>query len=137
MTTVLLDTNVASAFFRGDTTSSVYQFFQPRIQNRILVISFQTHAELLAWAEQNSWGPGRRGLLEEFMDELAILGYKIELSRTWAVIKAHSRRIGQPLNTADAWVAATAVLYKIPLLTTDTDFIGLDIDGLDVISPSP
>ena len=36
---------------------------------------------------------------------------------------------------ADAWVAAAAWLYQMPLLTTDSDFLDLDIEGLDVIHP--
>jgi predicted nucleic acid-binding protein len=37
-----------------------------------------------------------------------------------------ARRVGRRLETADAWVAATAALYDAPLLTHNaTDYLGV------------
>jgi predicted nucleic acid-binding protein len=42
------------------------------------------------------------------------------------------RRIGQPIQTADAWIASTARQWGVPLVTTDfRDYAA--IDDLDVV----
>jgi tRNA(fMet)-specific endonuclease VapC len=39
------------------------------------------------------------------------------LCRKWAEVVDGARRQGRPIATADAWIAATAVLLDAPLLT--------------------
>lgn len=41
------------------------------------------------------------------------------------------RRRGRRLRTADALIAATAAAHRLPLITKDRDFVGLD--GVDVV----
>jgi predicted nucleic acid-binding protein len=44
-----------------------------------------------------------------------------------------ARRAGRRLETADAWIAATAVLYDAPLITHNArDYLG--VPGLKVIT---
>ena len=46
-----------------------------------------------------------------------------------------ARRSGKPIAVADAWIAATALSYGVPLVTHNVgDFAGLP--GLTVISES-
>lgn len=51
-----------------------------------------------------------------------------ELTRRWAELTDDAKRrghaLGQPAQKHDAWVAATALLYDVPLLTADSDFAG-------------
>jgi predicted nucleic acid-binding protein len=47
------------------------------------------------------------------------------------LLAASRRRRGRRLRTADALIAATAAAHRLPLITKDRDFIGLD--GVDVI----
>ena len=45
----------------------------------------------------------------------------------WATIMAESRKAGRPMSAADAWVAAAARQWDLPLVTTDfRDFEHLD-----------
>ena len=44
-----------------------------------------------------------------------------ELARTWASIRSEVMRSGHHIDTADCWIAATALLHGIPLLTHNYD----------------
>lgn len=44
---------------------------------------------------------------------------------------------GRTLSEGDAWIAATAVYRNATLVTHDADFVGLDIDGLNVVCHAP
>jgi predicted nucleic acid-binding protein len=51
----------------------------------------------------------------------------------WAELMVEARRNGRRMETADAWVAATASLYGAPLVTHNSgDYRG--VPGLRVIS---
>lgn len=50
-----------------------------------------------------------------------------------ANVSAESERLGYRLECGDAWIAATAVLYDLPLLSHDKDFTRIDIPGLNVV----
>ena len=99
----------------------------------MLTLSFQSVAELFAWAEESRWGPEQRASLDAFLGRFLVLPCDVELARVWARVMTHSKRLGRRLESGDAWIAATALHWEIPLLSYDRDFIGLGIQGLDVI----
>ncbi|MCK6533138.1 MAG: PIN domain-containing protein [Polyangiaceae bacterium] len=113
--------------------SSVRAAYEPHMRGMILAVSFQTVAELWAWAEESRWGNAQRAGLEHFLSRFVVVPYSTELGQTWARVMTAARRKGRRMEAGDAWIAATAVLYAAPLLTHDEDFVGLDIVGLDVI----
>ncbi|MCC6667469.1 MAG: PIN domain-containing protein [Polyangiaceae bacterium] len=133
MSSVLLDTTVASLIHPRRAGSSVRAAYEPHMRGMILAVSFQTVAELWAWAEENRWGTTQRTGLEHFLSRFVVVPYSTELAQTWAKVMTAARRKGRRMEAGDAWIAATAVLYEAPLLTHDVDFVGLDIDGLDVV----
>jgi predicted nucleic acid-binding protein len=50
-----------------------------------------------------------------------------ETCTLWVDIMDESRSVGRPIATADAWIAATARQWELPLVTTDhQDFEHLD-----------
>jgi len=104
------------------------------MQNQILALSFQSVAELWSWAEENNWGTSRREGLERFIRRFLIIPYDLELAKSWARLSAHCQRIGRRLEAGDAWIAATAVRFRIPLVTHDRDHVGLRYPDLHVIS---
>jgi predicted nucleic acid-binding protein len=56
------------------------------------------------------------------------------LSKRWGRVR--EQRKAQPISTADAWVAAAALLHGCDLVTHNpTDFAGLA--GLNVITEAP
>lgn len=114
MNTVLLDTNIVSFILKQDTRQKLYE---PHVRGRILALSFMTVAELYQWATFYQWGSRRVTELEQILARHVILPFDIELCRTWAKIRAERRNVGLPISSEDAWVAATAVWYNLPLIT--------------------
>ena len=134
MGAVLLDTSVASLLHPKRAGAEARAFYEPYIRSQVLAVSFQTQAELWAWAEDGRWGPAMRAGLERFLTRFAVVPYTEQLGRTWARVMIQARRSGRRLEAGDGWIASCAVLYSIPLLTQDGDFLDLGVDGLEVIS---
>jgi predicted nucleic acid-binding protein len=51
----------------------------------------------------------------------------------WARVMDDAKRRGRPVSTADAWVAAAALAYGVPLVTHNRDDFSA-VEGLTVIS---
>lgn len=137
MSTVLLDTTVASLLHPKKKQDVLRAQYEPHMQGQILALSFQSVAELWSWAEENNWGSKRRDGLENFIQRFLVIPYELELAKTWAQINIHCKRIGRRLEAGDAWIAATAVRFRVPLLTHDRDHVGLKYPELHVISYVP
>ena len=133
MATVLLDTTVASLLHPRRSGSTLRALYEPEMLGKTLAISFQTVAELWSWAEENQWGQKNRAGLEAFLARFVLVPYTSELAQTWARLMTHARRVGRRLEAGDTWIAASAVLYDVPLLTNDKDFVGLEFQGLEVV----
>jgi predicted nucleic acid-binding protein len=76
-------------------------------------------AELMLWPIANRWGESRRSALAQ---HLALYTTLYPDSRTCAIcaeIVDGCRRSGQPIETADAWIASAARQWRIPLVTAD------------------
>jgi predicted nucleic acid-binding protein len=95
-------------------------------------MSFMTRAELRLWPAANNWGVARRAALEEHT-ALYLTLYPDERTRSiWADLVDRCRRAGRPIQTADAWIAASARQWGCPLVTTDfRDYAA--IEDLDVV----
>jgi predicted nucleic acid-binding protein len=100
-------------------------------------ISFQTVAEMRLGALNRSWGSVRRELLEAFLRSLLIVEYTDELASLWAGVMYESKRAGRRLEAGDGWIAATALLLNVPLLTHDRDFANLSVPSVAVVCHAP
>jgi tRNA(fMet)-specific endonuclease VapC len=128
----VVDTDVVSFIFKKDTRD---QFYLGCLRGRSALISFMTEAELERWALQASWSEQRTRRCREFLARFTIVPSSEALSRKWAVAMVQARSAGRRIETADAWIAATALLYNAILLTNNpTDYAG--IHGLEVITQS-
>jgi predicted nucleic acid-binding protein len=126
----VVDTDVVSFAFKGDSRAAAYQ---PHLDGRLLVISFMTLAELDQWALVHNWGQRRRAALEAHLASFTVFPYDRDLCRWWAAVSAEARRAGRPIQCADAWIAATALLYGVPLVTHNpNDYAG--VSSLALIS---
>src|SRR5262245_29986092 len=114
MTSVVLDTDVVSFLFKNDTRA---QSYLPHLRDRQWLISFMTEAELEQWALLSNWHEKRVEWLRIFIARFAIVPSSRDLILKWAEVMVTARRAGRRLETADAWIAATAVLYDPPLIT--------------------
>ena len=114
MNVLLLDTNVVSILF--NRRHSLRQTCIETVAGHQLVISFMTRAELLLWPATNNWGASRRAALEAHT-ALYLTFYPDEVTcAIWATIVDQCRRAGQPIHTADAWIAASVRQWGCPLV---------------------
>jgi predicted nucleic acid-binding protein len=117
MKPLLIDTNVVSILFRQSHPLRGQAFEAMRDKNWF--ISFMTRAELLVWPRLNNWGPARREELERHAGMFTTLLPDDDSPRYWADVVVESRRLGRPMSAADAWIAATAMQWELPLVTNN------------------
>jgi len=126
----VIDTDVVSYLFKGDTRGDLYQ---PHLDNKLGVLSFMTVAELDLWAATRNWGMNKREELALFLSPYIVIESSRELCRKWAEIRDQVSRAGSHLDTANAWIAATALLHDLPLVTHNQEHFAR-IPNLSVIS---
>lgn len=132
MSVRVLDTDVLSFLFRSDTRAALYA---QHLFGHVLMISFQTRAEMLRGAISANWGVRRRLQLDLWLQKYSVVHSSDDLCLRWAEAMDSARRSGRPIATADAWVAATALHLGVPLVTHNrAHFVG--VSGLTVISES-
>lgn len=134
MSVVLLDTTVASLLHPKKQNDTRRASYEPHMQGQILALSFQSVAELWQWAEENNWGSHEKQRLETFVQEFLIIPYDVEIAKAWARLNVHCKKIGRRLEAGDAWIAAAAIRFNLPLLTHDKDFTRLHHQQLHVVS---
>jgi predicted nucleic acid-binding protein len=128
---VVIDTDVVSYLFKGDTRGDLYQ---PHLNDKLGVLSFMTVAELNLWAAARNWGMKKREELALFLSPYIVIESSRELCLKWAEIRGQINRAGSHLDTADAWIAATALTYDdFPLITHNRDHFAR-VQNLVVIS---
>lgn len=140
-----LDTNIIIHLLRNDLTGlrikQQYQLFTP---NNQLVISIVSLGELKAFALQRNWGIQRLVALENILQLMIIADINSpDIIEKYAEIDSYSqnRLAHKPMPTSarkmgknDVWIAATAAVLQIPLLTTDADFSHLNEVYLELLS---
>jgi tRNA(fMet)-specific endonuclease VapC len=123
MKPIVLDTDVVSFLFKADTRAQIYL---PQLQDRQWFISFMTEAELEQWALLANWSEKRVVWLRLFLSRFVVVPSSHDLVLKWAEAMVAARRNGRRIETADAWIAATALLYDAPLLTHNkADYLGI------------
>jgi tRNA(fMet)-specific endonuclease VapC len=130
MPTCVVDTDVVSVLFKNSPQASLYY---PHLAGKLLVISFMTVAELDRWALERNWGRARIALMEAHLQQFAVHPSDRTLCRIWAQVIYSERMQGRVIGTADAWIAATALLNNVPLVSHNRrDFE--KVTGLKLIS---
>jgi predicted nucleic acid-binding protein len=95
-----------------------------------------TVAELDRWVIQREWGEARRNWLRRYLEPFVILPYNRALCTKWAEAAVAAQARGYRIECADAWVAATALLYDLALVTHNrSDYRG--VPGRTLISYGP
>ena len=131
MRVILLDTNIVSILFNEDNPMGPK--CEAEIGDAQCYTSFMTRGELLPWPNVNRWGEERRQRLLVHIARYTVLLPDEETCAIWADTIAESRRCGRPMATSDAWIAATAKQWKLPLVTTNHR----DFEHLSGLTPIP
>ena len=92
-----------------------------------------TLAELERWSLERGWGQRRKRELAEHLSHYVVLPVGRELCQKWAEVSFGAKRKGRPIQTADAWIAASALYYQVPLITNNRGDYTV-VDGLVMLS---
>ena len=125
---IVLDTSVVSLLFRRNDPVAYYREW---IRGRWLLISFQTLEESWFGAVKDGWSNRRKNILRRHLDQFEVVWPNLDMVRISTELRSEREKAGRRLNTADAWIAATAILLECPLASHDRDFS--DIPGLEFI----
>ena len=128
---LLLDTNILLHLSK-DASFRLFEKFIG-IDNQKVFISVVTIAELKSILIQNNWADKRKLTLEWILDKAILIEITENLVDTYAQIDSfsqcrnphhRSQSFSTPRNMGknDLWIAATAALLGLKLITTDADF---------------
>lgn len=134
----LLDTNVLSELMKANPAAPLVAWVGKQSASE-LSTSAITEAEIFYAIEMLPKGKRRGGLLAAaeamFTEDFAgrVYGFESAAAREFSKIVAYRRKLGRPINHADAQVAAIARVRNAKLATRNaTDFAEC---GIDVIDP--
>jgi len=133
---VIVDTDVWSravlAMHQGDPRVASWRRL---LLGRSVFIAAQTEAELRFWPLWRGWSAARSQLLFDALGKTPTLPVTPSVIQRYAELRASCRLLGHPMHekihAGDAWVAATALAYGVPLIAGDR--IYRDIPGLTVL----
>ncbi len=129
---VVVDTNIVSYIFKEDTKAELYE---PHLLNVPKFISFMSLAELYKWQRLNNWGKRKKDEFDELLSNFGIIYADEDLCKIWAKIQSDAHKNGRPIDVADSWIAAAALLFDITLVTHNRrDFV--NVANLKIISES-
>lgn len=128
---LLLDTNILIYLSKYPKQNLLSRLINPG--NDKLFVSVASLGELKSIALQNNWGQAKWKVIETILQESVIIEINENLLDTYAHIDAFSQRrnadfqqylFDTPRNMGknDLWIAATAALLNLMLVTTDADF---------------
>jgi predicted nucleic acid-binding protein len=121
----LIDNNVISNFFSGLFTEKGMDFVAA-VLDQTPTISVITEIEALSWINPDK---SKERIVKSFINDATVLALTPAV-----VIECISIRRSRRIKTPDAILAATAIVHKLSLITSDSDFN--NIKGLQVIDPN-
>jgi len=118
----LLDTNVVSEWVRPHPNAGVVAWLARADEDRIF-LSVITLAELRYGIERMAAGLRQRRLDEWLRNELPprfegrILSIDNSIADVWGKVVARREAVGRPISAQDAFIAATAEIHGLTLVT--------------------
>ena len=129
---ILVDTNVVSYIFEGSELGRRYERLLRHYRGLGCPV---TLAELHYGAYWRNWGVNRWCRLNEVLGRLEWLPLTAEVARLASHLAAKQKHGGRPVKWADIYIAATALINGLPIMTHDRDFA--DFEGLEVVTELP
>jgi len=128
---LLLDTNILVHFSKDPTFRLFAKIIGPEIKK--VFISAVSVGELKSIAIQNNWGAKRMLTIDMIFERVIVVEVNESLVDTYAQIDSFSQcknphhrspSFSTPRNMGknDLWLASTAALLGLKLITTDADF---------------
>jgi len=111
----IVDTDVWSYLYKGRDEAKLYE---PHLFGYVLVISFQTQAELLRGALAANWGVQRRQHLESRLNKYMVEPSSYGLSLRWAEAMNSARRTGDRLRRQTLGLRRPPCILACPSLRT-------------------
>lgn len=133
-----LDTNILVYYLRQDVskTKVIDSLYAPFDTPNKTFISIASIAELHALAMRHQWGASRWRTLTAILRKMVVVPIDSQdLIERYAKIDTFSqgKLLGSPLKMSarnmgknDIWIAASASILELPLITYDGDFAHLD-----------
>ncbi len=123
----VLDTSALLILLRGkDLGDQIDREFGLRASPHLHTLSIVTHEELRVLADRNGWAGARAEALAKALREFVTVDVSgsgiVEAYRQIEQINAGMPAGHQNMGKNDVWIAATALITGLPLITTDTDF---------------
>jgi len=135
----LLDTSVVVQLLRGkkigkridaeyDLSGNLHQ----------CAVSVVTVGEMYALARQFGWGAKKLAALAEALDKVVRIDIAYDdVLKAYGEVATSARKRGIAIGQNDLWIAATAHVSGMTLLTTDRDFAPFDPDFLKQVWTDP
>ena len=124
----LLDTNICSAYIKGDAT----------VWNRFIqysggiALSVITVGELWTWAKRAKHGQRVHRAVGEFIELVEVIDIDLQVALRFGELRACMFDAGTRMPDMDALIAATALVHNVTLVTHNTvDF--QNVEGLRIV----
>lgn len=122
----LLDTSIAVAILRNAPS-----VIQASSQAAELFISAIALGELYYGAYRSTNRESNLQAVKQFAQNCTVLSINDEIAECYGELKDHLRRAGKPIPENDLWIAATALVYNLPLVSHDSHF--REVPDLEVV----
>ncbi|AXE21265.1 PIN domain nuclease [Runella rosea] len=143
---LLFDTNIILQVTRKEGGLELLKKLNP--DDQLIYISFVNVAEIQSIAYRKGWNEVKSGRLETFLNIVRVIDISDILLPSYVGIDAYSQRnhpdythypFRTPRNMGknDLWIAATASLLNLELVTTDGDFDHLQDSFLNLRKITP
>lgn len=114
---LVVDTDVISILIKSHSLAEEYRAI---LSGKQIVVSFMTVAELKKWALKRKWGANRIARLDQQLKNFVMYNVDLDLCQRWAEVMTAAESLGRPMSPQDAWIAATALQMRLPLVTNNT-----------------
>jgi tRNA(fMet)-specific endonuclease VapC len=126
---LIADTNVLSYMFRR---SYLGQEYLDLVGNSSIGITGPCIAEIYRGAALGNWGYRKRAEMAEFLGRFGYVPEMPVIAELCGNLHARREIIGRRMEWPDAWAAASALWYDVPLVTHDRDLEA--IPGLRIVT---